>query len=99
MPLYNDTFMDNVTNPVDIITGLSSAIGQEFLIGNLILLGFFLIFMILAIRQDFLRVLVIDSFLTTLLAILFFIAGIVSATIIIIPAILFFIGLLFYFIS
>ena len=52
---YNTTFMNNVTGPVDIITGINANLNgsYEFLIGNLLLLSFFLIFLVLSYRENF----------------------------------------------
>ena len=41
--LYNLNWTSEVTNPVDIVTGVGTAIGSPFLIGNIILLSFFLV--------------------------------------------------------
>ena len=93
------SFMDNATNPVQLITGLGGAMGQSFLIGNLILLSFFIIFLILSVRYNFNEVLIIDSFVTVILSILFYAAGIVAVSTIIYPLVLFFVVLIFYFFS
>lgn len=99
MSVYNTSWMENVTNPVDIMLGIGQAINNQYLIGYFILFGFFLIFLILTLRFDFGEVLVVDSFLTTLLAILFYTAGLIPGTVIVWPAIVFFMGLIFVFIG
>lgn len=99
MAIYNDSFMNNVTNPVDIFTGISTAIGSDFLIGNLILLGFFLVFLVAGIRYDFNQVLLIDAILTTIIAVLLNIVGMVSIVAVIAPVILFIIAIVFYIFS
>ena len=72
MAIYNLSFLDNVTSPLDMIIGLGSVADNQFLFGYLTLLSFFLVFMILSLRYDFTDVMVVDSFLTTLLAILLY---------------------------
>lgn len=96
--LYNMGFLDNVTNPVDLITGIGSALptSANYLVGNLFLLSFFLVFLILSFRHDFNEVLIIDAFITTILAILFYSAGLVAVTTIAYPVVVFFITLVFY---
>lgn len=96
--VYNTTFMNNATNPVDLIAGINSGFtgSYEFLIGNLMLLTFFLIFMVLSHRQSYNEVLIIGGFLTTILSILLYIAGMVAAPTIAYPAVLFFIALIFF---
>ena len=94
--VYNMSFMDNATNPLDLIVGLGSTLSQDFLIGNLLLVTFFLIFLILAVRGNFLEVFIIDGFLTTILALLLYTAGMVAAPTIAYPAVLFFLTLVFF---
>ncbi len=95
---YNTTFMNNVTGPVDLITGINANLSgsYEFLIGNMLLLSFFLIFLVLSYRQNFTEVLIIGGFLTTVLSVLLYTAEIVAATTIAYPAIIFFIALIFF---
>lgn len=99
--LYNMSFLDNSTNLVEIISGIGNVLpnGSVYLIGDLFLLSFFLIFLILAMRHNFNEVLIIDGFITTLLAILFYSAGMVSVTIIAYPVVIFVIALIFYLFS
>ena len=98
MVIYNTSFMDNVTNIVDIFTGISSVTHNgtfsSYLIGYLILLSFFIIFLIMSLQNGFVEVLVIDSFLTTLIAILFLFAGLVNAVGVVIPGIICFISII-----
>ena len=58
--LYNTSWMNTTTNPVDLIVGIGTSIGDSYLIGNLILLSFFLIVLILAFKQDFIEVLFLN---------------------------------------
>jgi len=97
--LYNTTWMNTATNPVDLIVGIGTSIGNEYLIGNLLLFGFFLVFLILSFKFDFLEVLTIDSFITTIIAILLAYAGIISFVTPVFPAVIFFITLIFMFIN
>lgn len=96
--IYNMSFMDNATNPVDLITGIGTALPEssQYLIGNLLLISFFVIFLILAMRYSFNEVLIVDSFLTTIIAILTFTAGMIHVTTIIYPAVLLFISILLF---
>jgi inner membrane protein involved in colicin E2 resistance len=96
MALYNDTFFNNATNPLDLIIGIGRAISQDYLFGNLLLLGFFLIFLLGALKMDFMEVLLIDAFLTTVIAILLAFAGMVSFVTISFPFIIFIVALVFY---
>jgi len=98
--IYNISFMDNATNPLDLIKGINSVISNSYdpyLISYLILLSFFLIFLSMSFRYDFVEVLVIDGFLSTLIAILMYGAGMLPAFAISYPAIIFFLALLFNF--
>ncbi len=99
MAIYNDSFLDNATNILDIATGMGGAMGQPYLFGNLILFSFFMIFLILSYRHNFLEILIIDAFLTTVIAIMMFAAGLISALTIIYPFVIFIIGLIFYLFS
>jgi len=92
------SFLDNLTNPIQIITGLGGVLPEanQFLIGNLILLSFFIIFMIMSLRYDFIEVLLIDCFITTIVAILFYAAGLISILTISYPIVVFAITLVFY---
>jgi len=97
MAVYNSSFMDTATNQVDIFVGIGVAIGHPYLIGHLILFVYFLLFMILAFKHDFLEVVIFDSFTTTILAILFYVGGFIPATTIAFPAIFLFISIIFMF--
>jgi len=97
MVIYNDSFMDNATNIVDIMVGIGQSMSDPFLFGNLAILSFFLVFMVLSFRNDFLEVIVVNSFITTILAILFYIAGLVSPITIAIPFVILIITVLFFF--
>ena len=97
--LYNTTFMEYVTNPVDLLVGIGTAMGKPYLIGELILLAFFFVFLILSLKMNFLEVLLIDCFIVTILAVLFFIAELIPAVVIVYPFVLFILVLLFYLFS
>ena len=99
MVLYNVSWANNATNPAEIIVGIGSSIGSEFLIGNLMLLAFFFIFMALALKQRSLEVTMIGNFILVIIAMLLAFAGMVSFLTITIPAIVFFIALVIYFFS
>lgn len=97
--LYDTSWMDNVTNPVNIINGIGSSVGNDFLIGNLLLLGFFVVFLLFSLKFDFLEVLAIDCFLTTFFGILAAYAGIVSFVTPVFPFVVFCITLIFMFMN
>jgi hypothetical protein len=105
MAIYNTTFMNNATNPVDIFIGLSNmgneahAWFSQYTFGYLILFSFFMVFLVLGMRYSFNEVIIVDGFLTTIIAILLYGVGMVQGYIIIWPAILMFLGLIFFFIN
>jgi len=96
MAIYNTTTLDSANNIVEMMVGVGSSIGEPFLIGYLSLLSFFLIFLILSYRYPFNEVIVFGSFLTTILALLFYAGELIPAFAIAYPSILFFLSLLFY---
>jgi len=93
--LYNLNWTSEVTNPVDIVTGVGVSIGSPFLIGNIILISFFLVFQMISLRHDFIEVLIVNSFITTIITILFYYIGFVASTTIIFPFVILSIALLF----
>lgn len=97
MSLYNTTTLDNATNILQVMQAVGTAAGDSFLIGNLLLLGFFLCFSIASLRYDFKEVMLVDAFLSTTLSILLYAAGLIAAPTISFPAILFFVMLVLYF--
>jgi len=99
MSLYNETFLNNAVNPLDIFTGVGLALSDQFLVGNLLLLSFFLIFLLFTFRGDFKSAIIADSFLTTILSIMLYTVGMVAAPIIAVPVILLFFSLLFHLLS
>lgn len=92
---YNTTFMNNVTNLGDMALGVSGALGNEYLIGNLMLLSFAIVFIIISKREDLLNVMIANSLLTTILAILLFTINMVAAYMIVVPFLLFIILIVF----
>ena len=93
--VYNTTFMNNVTNLADLSIGISTSIGNSYLIGNMILLAFFIVYLALGRKEDIFTVLISDSLLTSIIAMLLFGIGMVTSYAIIIPVILFVILLVF----
>jgi hypothetical protein len=93
---YNDSFMDNATSIVDLIKGIGVTIDQPYLFGYLTMMGFFLIYLILSMKNDVTKVIITDAFLTTVLGILLFIVGIVPAAAFIVPLVLLLITLIIY---
>jgi len=101
MAVYNLSFLNNVTSPIDIFVGMGSAVSStnEYLIGYLILLSFFVIFLVINLRYDFAEILIIDGFITTILAGLLYFAGMVNAVAMIYPFVVTIIAVIFFFIS
>ena len=97
--LYNTSWMNTTTNPLDLVVGIGSSLNNNFLIGNLFLMGFFFVFLVFGFKHDFLQVLLIDSFITTIIAIFFAFAEIIAFTTVMIPFTIFIIVLVFYFFS
>ena len=93
---YNVTSIDNANNIVEMMIGVGTAIGEPYLIGYLTLVSFFIIFLILGYKYAFIEVIVIGSFLTSILSFLFFASSLIPSYAIAYPSILFFITLLFY---
>lgn len=100
MAIYNTDFMNNVTNPIKMITGISASIGSDFLVGNLVLLGFSLVFLALTInKEDIVVLLIIDGFLSIIVAILLYFSGLISAVTIAYPVLIFMLALIFKLVS
>ena len=93
--IYNDSFMANSTNIVQLIIGLSQAMNNNYFLGNILLMTFFIIFLLMSLRHGWIEVLTIDGFLTTILAILLWGTGMIAATMIAVPLVIFIICLLF----
>lgn len=100
MAIYDMNFTNNVTNPVDIFVGISNAVSasNQYLIGYLILFSFFLIFLVVMLKYEFNEILIIDGFLTTILAILLYGAEMVPGMVIVWPALIMFFAMVFFFI-
>ena len=93
--IYNTSFMNNATNILDLSVGIGTAMGNLFLIGNLLLFSFSMIFLVLGLKEDFMDMLLINMFLTTLLSVLMFMINFVSAVSIIVPFIILTLVLIF----
>jgi len=96
MSVYNTSFMNNATNPLDLIVGINTVIGEPFLIGNYILLAIFMLSLVFLMRYDLRQAFIASSFITTIVSILLYATGIVAAGTIIIPFIMMIIGLIIY---
>lgn len=97
---YDLSYMENSTDFLDIIVGTSTiASSSSYLIGNLILLSFFLVFLVFSVRFQFEEVLITDSFIVTLLSLMFWSAGLVSEMSPAICLVFLTISLVFYFIK
>jgi len=97
--LYNTTFMNNANDLSGIVIGIGQSLGKPYLIGQLMLLGFFMIFLAMSLRYRFEEVLIVDSFLTTLFAILLYYIQWVNHYTIILPFGIFMIALVIYLIN
>lgn len=96
MAIYNDSFMNNATSFIDLVKGIGTSMGNDYLMGYLILSTFFVIFLIMSMKNDPVKIIIIDSFLTAVLGILFFITGLVPAIAIIIPVVILMITIVVY---
>ena len=96
---YNLSYMDNVTNPLDILVGTSQLTGNSDLIGILILLGFFSTYIMMSYNHDFQKVFVMGSLLTFILSILINYIGLISDTTSIYPMVLLIISIVVYFMT
>ena len=98
MAVYNTSYMNDATNIVDLFTGTGAAIAatNEYLIGTLIVLVFFLIVLSLSSKYDFIQILIVDSFVTTVVASLLLAVGMVNTVVVIAPFVLFVFSLVFY---
>jgi len=101
MAIYNTSFMDNATNIVDLFTGIGAQVSvngthSPYILGYLIMFSFAFIFLVMSMRNDPLKVVIIDSFLTTILGIILWGVGMVPVFTIIIPLLLFAGSLIFF---
>lgn len=101
MAIYNTSYMDNATNIVDLFIGTGAAINNEFLIGNLILLTFSLVFFLFLYKNsdDYLANIMITMFVSMILAILLAWVQMIHVTTILFPFVLFIIALIFFLLS
>jgi len=99
MARYNTSFLENTTSPYDLIVGLNNIVGYDYMFGNIILFAFSLIFLAFSIKYGLKEVLVVDMFLSMILAILLWASGLILATTIMVPMVLFLIVLVFYLFS
>lgn len=93
MSVYNMSFTENSTNIVELAIGLNTAMGVN--IGDITVLLFFVIYMVLSYRESFSEVLLIGSFLSTILATLFYSAGFASTLSLLASSGAFFVSLAF----
>jgi|SRR6056297_1822475 len=96
---YNTTFMDQSVSILDLAQGIGNNLPYEFLFGNIILILFFMLFLSFAYKFPMMETLIINGFLTTVLSILLWTAGLIATSTIIYPAVLTFIILIFFFIN
>jgi len=97
MVLYNDSFMNNATNVVDLLAGLGTQMNTtnylgfdtSQLIGIMIMVSVFIIFLALSYRLPLKEVMLVDSFATTVVGILLFNAGLVNYSAPIVPFVIF----------
>ena len=96
---YDLSYMDNVTNPLDILVGTSQATGNNDLIGILILVTFFSIYLMMSYTNDFQKVLVTGSLLTFILGTLLTYTGLISQVTAIYPLVVLIISIVLYFMT
>ena len=107
MSLYDEAFMNNATNVVDLLAGLggqmntSSYLGFDTsqLIGILILVSVFVIFLALSYRLPFKEVIIIDSFATSVIAIILFGIGLINVGVVVVPFVISVIFMIWLFFS
>ena len=98
--VYNDTFMNNVTNVVQLVDGLQSATGYEYLFGILILVSVFLIYLAFAsTRFDWMESVVTGSFISIIVAVLLYGIGWLPIVYVSFPLVLLSISLVWSFLS
>lgn len=99
MAVYNITWMDNATSVVDIMQGVAESVAGtqgDFLVGRLIVLSFFIVFMVYGRGKSFNSWFVTTAFLSTILAVILFMAelldvtSVISSFVVMIMAIVFF---------
>jgi len=93
MSVYNMSFTESSTNIVQLAIGLNNSMGVN--IGDITVLLFFVIYMVLSYRESFSEVLLIGSFLSTILATLLYSAGFASTLGLVASSGAFFISLAF----
>jgi len=100
MAIYNISWMNNVTSPLDIFTGTSQTLSSsypEFMVGYLLLIAFFCVFLgTMYNKYDLGSVLIVDFFFLTLLSVIFLMVGLVPTIMVTISSILFIIVLILY---
>lgn len=86
MAVYNESFMANTTNVLDVAVGLGASMGEPFLIGWLVLLASFLTFVVFAQNKlDLKEFMAIAGFVETIVATLLFFEGLLPVMAISIP--------------
>lgn len=98
MAVYNATGLDNVTNIMVLAQQISTGMGDEFLIGYLVLVSAFMIFLVVSFKYDIKQVLIVDFFACTVMAILLNAIGMLPAGIIAVPAVMMMITLIYYYV-
>ena len=96
---YNTTFIDSANNIFELFSAIGKTTGDSYLIGTLTLLSLFIIMLVFTYKYNFLEVLLVDCFICSIVGILLLFAGILPASIIIIPFVIFCITLIIYLMS
>lgn len=99
MAVYNATGLDNVTNIFVLAQQVSAGIGNDFLIGYLILTAVFITFLVTSFKYDIKQVLITDFFACTVISILLNAAGMLPAGMIAVPAVLMMLTLIYYLVT
>ena len=104
MAVYNTSFMDNATGPLDLILGFGRSVAEtnnvsSYILGNTILGMIFILTLIYFMKQDNLtEATLISSFLTTFAAIFLASSGFILWSIVVWPFIVLVISTIMFFI-
>ena len=84
---YNLSTLDNATNILEVAQSVSIMSGLgAYILGDMTVFMFFIIYMALSYRESFRETLLIGSFLSTIIGIMFYSAGFSSLASVLIPS-------------
>lgn len=100
MAVYNDSFMNNATNIVDLAVGVGIAMNNPYMIGNAMLFILGMIFIVTGFYSNrYFEAIISGSFVLTIVAILLWVGGMVMATTILFPFITFIVAFVLFLFS